>query len=84
MLQPVKKLCLLLLVCLCLGASSIESKRADIQARIDTGSKALATLDQQIAALTAERTRIANNLIALQGALQVLDELKAEDKPATK
>ena len=79
-----KKIVLLILVCFCLGASSIENKRVDIQARIETGNKALATLDQQIASLTAERTRIANNLIALQGALQVLDELKAEDKPATK
>ena len=79
-----KKVLLLTLVCFCLGASSIENKRADIQARVETGSKALAVLDQQIASLTAERTRIANNLIALQGALQVLDELKADEKPATK
>ena len=76
-----KKFGLLLLVCLCLGASSIETKRGEIQSRIDTASKNLAVLDQQIAALTAERTRLANNLTALQGALQVLDELKAEEKP---
>ena len=76
-----KRAALLLLVCLCLGASSLETKRVEIQSRIDTASKNLAVLDQQIAALTAERTRLANNLIALQGALQVLDELKAEEQP---
>jgi prefoldin subunit 5 len=76
-----KRLALLLLVCVSLGASTLDSKRVEIQTRIETASKNLAVLDQQIANLTSERTRIANNLVALQGALQVLDELKSEEKP---
>ena len=79
-----KKTLLLILIASSLGASSLENKRADIQARIETAGKSIAVLDQQIATLTAERTRLANNLMALQGALQVLDELKAEEKTATK